>query len=100
MDGSTTTHLCVGQEQKVTPHCSKEWSRAVLRRLLYLTASHTTAGSLSSTRILVQAFNVQTLCSYVSVDFNLASDQSAEKRLEIYAGGKPVKSQVCINTLV
>lgn len=61
MDGNTPTHPMQLQEQKVRPHCNEQWSRAGLRRLLYLTASHTTAGSLSPTRILDQAFNVQTL---------------------------------------
>lgn len=53
-------------------------------RLLHLAASLTTAGSLSSRRILDQMFNVQTLFALMfSVDFNLVSDQSAKKRLEI-----------------
>jgi len=46
-------------------------------------------------------FNVQTLFALMfSVDFNLVSDQSAKKRLEMCVGRVTVKIQVCINTLV
>lgn len=72
-----------------------------IARLLHPSASCTAAGSLSSRRILVQMFNVQTLFALMSsLDFNLVSDQSAKKRFEICIGQVTAKIQVCINTLV